>query len=262
MARLKITSALFLALGVLGLTAVVVVPVMIYRSGTSALPAWPSVASPGPLSAAHAFLGTQCESCHTPNRGIQAASCIGCHVADASVLAKQSTAFHATIRECRGCHVEHQSGDRRPTRIDHSILTKAGLRVAQAGTRLPVTDTAQAIQRSVAGITGRGPSPEGASIECVSCHSFHDKHIGLFGQQCADCHASETWKIAGFLHPSPRSQDCNECHQPPPSHYMMHFAMMDRGMTGQGSARVEQCYLCHQTDAFNDIKGLGWFKMH
>jgi hypothetical protein len=33
-------------------------------------------------------------------------------------------------------------------------------------------------------------------------------------------------------------------------------------MTGQESARVEQCYLCHQTDAFNDIKGLGWFKMH
>ncbi len=43
---------------------------------------------------------------------------------------------------------------------------------------------------------------------------------------------------------------------------MMHFAMMDQKITGQSGARVEQCYLCHQTGSFNDIKGVGWFKMH
>lgn len=43
---------------------------------------------------------------------------------------------------------------------------------------------------------------------------------------------------------------------------MMRFEMMDKGVTGQKNARVEQCFLCHQTDAFNDIKGVGWFKMH
>ena len=261
---MKITAALYLALGVLGLAAAVLVPLVIYRSGTPALPIWRSVASPGPLSAAHAFLGTQCESCHTPDRGIQAGSCIACHAADAVVLAKQSTAFHATIQECRGCHVEHQGGNVRPIRIDHSVLTKAGWRAAQAGTMTgqPATDAATAIRRFAAGITGSGPPPNGAALDCISCHGFRDKHMGLFGQQCADCHATETWKIAGFLHPSPRSQDCNQCHQAPPSHYMMHFVMMDQGMTGQGTARVEQCYLCHQTDAFNDIKGVGWFKMH
>jgi hypothetical protein len=27
-------------------------------------------------------------------------------------------------------------------------------------------------------------------------------------------------------------------------------------------AKVEQCYLCHQTTAWNDIKGVGWYKHH
>lgn len=43
---------------------------------------------------------------------------------------------------------------------------------------------------------------------------------------------------------------------------MMHFGTMDQEITGQRSARVEQCYFCHQTDSFNNIKGVGWFKMH
>ncbi|MCB4824912.1 cytochrome c3 family protein [Roseicella aerolata] len=51
--------------------------------------------------------------------------------------------------------------------------------------------------------------------------------------------------------------DCAQCHQALPSHYMML-----RMMTRQESARVEQCYLCHQTDSWNSIKGVGRFDMH
>ena len=261
---MRVAAAIYVALGILGLAAAALVPVVTYRSGTPALPAWRSVASPGPLSAAHAFLGTHCESCHTPGRGIEAGSCITCHAPDAVVLAKQSTAFHASIQECRGCHIEHQGVDVRPIRVDHSVLTKAGFRAAHARVipGQPATAGAAAFRRFLAGAAGSGPATDGEALDCVSCHSFRDKHQGLFGQQCAGCHATETWKILGFLHPSPRSQDCNQCHQPPPSHLMTHFAMMDQGITGQGSARVEQCHLCHQTDAFNAIKGVGWFKMH
>lgn len=264
MARLKITAAIYLTLGILGLAAAVLVPVVISRSGTSVLPIWVSTASPGPLSSAHAFLGAQCESCHTPNQGIKAASCITCHAADALALAKQSTAFHATIGECQGCHVEHQGAAVRPIKIDHSVLIEAGLRAARDSIPpgSPAATGMEALRRSLAVVTGHGPVNIGEVLECASCHSFRDKHRTLFGQQCADCHATETWKIAGFLHPSPKSQDCNQCHQAPPSHFMMHFSMMDQKITGQSSARVEQCYLCHQTDSFNAIKGVGWFKMH
>ena len=103
---------------------------------------------------------------------------------------------------------------------------------------------------------------DGQVLNCASCHSVLKAHQGLFGQQCADCHVTETWQIAGFLHPSPKSQECNQCHQAPPSHYMMHFQMMDQAVTGQRGARVEQCYLCHQTDAWNEIKGVGWLTHH
>jgi hypothetical protein len=43
---------------------------------------------------------------------------------------------------------------------------------------------------------------------------------------------------------------------------MGHFIMMDRTITGQEHAMVNQCFLCHRTDSFNDIKGAGWFKHH
>jgi hypothetical protein len=265
---MKISAALYVALGTLGLVAVLLVPIVIYRSGTPALPFWESTVSPGPLSTAHAFLNTQCESCHIPNQGIKAVSCITCHAPAALLLEKQSTEFHTTIGRCGGCHLEHQGVDRRPIKMDHSILTLAGLQAMQtrpASGQLvvaPISGNGAAIRHFLAGITGGSSDMDAQALDCNSCHSLRDKHQGFFGQQCADCHTAETWKIAGFLHPSPRSEDCNQCHKPPPSHYMMHFAMMDQGITGKRTAVVEQCFACHKTNSFNDIRGLGWIKMH
>ena len=261
---MKVTAAILAAIAAIGIVAALLVPIVIYRSGTIALPIWGDIASPGLLSAAHAFLGAQCESCHTPDIGIKAASCITCHTPDAFVLAKQSTAFHATIQECRGCHIEHQGTNVRPVRIDHSVLTTIGVRAVHAGEipGQPAPGGLTAVGHLLAGATGTGPATDAATLNCAACHGFRDKHQGWFGTQCTDCHASDTWKITGYLPPSPKSQECNECHRAPPSHYMMHFAMMDQGMTGQHAAAVEQCFMCHQTDSFNDIRGIGWRKMH
>jgi hypothetical protein len=43
---------------------------------------------------------------------------------------------------------------------------------------------------------------------------------------------------------------------------MGHFEMVSKTVAGQPHTQVEQCYLCHQTDAWNDIKGVGWYKHH
>lgn len=43
---------------------------------------------------------------------------------------------------------------------------------------------------------------------------------------------------------------------------MVHFTIMDQGITGQRNARVEQCHACHLTNSFNQIRGVGWMKMH
>ncbi len=231
---MKLPGSIYLLLAALALFLAIVVPLAINRSGSNAIPGWTNAVSPGPLSKAHAFVGDQCESCHVPTGGTAASKCVTCHAAAPELLSKPSTVFHANIGECRGCHIEHDRRFPRPIRMDHAVLERIAKQ--KSGQTVP--------------------------LNCNSCHVTRDKHQGFFGKKCADCHVVSTWKIAGYLHPSPKSTDCVQCHKAPPSHYMMHFSMMDKTITGQRNARVEQCFACHQTDSFNNIKGVGWLKMH
>lgn len=104
-------------------------------------------------------------------------------------------------------------------------------------------------------------APEGR-LDCAACHGTKDHHQGLFGRDCGQCHATEKWTIPEFRHPSPRSTDCGQCHQAPPSHYMGHFHMISARVAGKPHAKVRECHLYHQTTAWNDIKGVGWYKHH
>ncbi len=275
---MKLTTIAYAALGTIGLVAAIALPVALYRAGSVAIPLWTVAASPGPLSATHDFLRTQCEACHTPVRGVEAASCLTCHITAApDLVTKPSTAFHANIGECAGCHVEHQGRDRRPINMDHAVLATVGhARAAEAAaSSTPASGFSHTLERLEVLLRGSGadmaggslasrslPAETRATLDCTGCHANRDPHRTLFGRDCQACHNADAWAITTFRHPSPRSQDCVQCHQAPPSHYMMHFEMMDRMMTGQANARVEQCFLCHQTDSFNNVKGIGWFKMH
>ncbi len=235
--------------------------VALYHSGSASVPGWTGSFQPGPLSARHAFLGEKCEACHTPTRGVEAATCITCHATAAADLAKQSTAFHANVQDCRGCHVEHE-GAARPTRMDHAALLRIGSHLAVGASGHPslsrqiVDDLAGFLEIPVS------LSAEKDALNCASCHSNQDPHQQLFGSECAACHDTTSWRIAEFLHPSPTSRDCAQCHQAPPSHYMMHFRMVSMTVARQHHAEVNQCYLCHKTNSFNDIKGVGWYKHH
>jgi hypothetical protein len=220
---------------------------------------WQRQASPGPLSSAHAFLGDNCAACHTPVKGVESASCAVCHANNESLLQRQPTAFHGDVGSCRECHPEHQGGKRPPTTMDHAALAKVGLR--QLGEKGGAgTESALLRQQLVAWInrqgSGGGPAiphpritPLEAMLNCATCHSSKDRHFKLFGQDCAQCHATAQWTIPEFRHPSPRSTDCAQCHQAPPSHYMGHFHMVSMKVARKEHAQVNQCYLCHQTTA-------------
>ncbi|MFO0842307.1 MAG: hypothetical protein U0797_07885 [Gemmataceae bacterium] len=211
--------------------------------------AWQRLASPGRLSAAHTFLEDSCASCHTPGRGPEAANCVACHASDEALLGRQATAFHAGISSCRECHPEHRGIDRHPTVMDHDALAEIGLRqLRREGER-------------AADSTPHLSSGE-FTLDCAACHGTRDRHLGLFGRECAACHTTDRWTIAQFRHPSPRSTDCAQCHQAPPSHYMGHFHMVSAKVARRPHARVNQCHLCHQTTSWNDIKGVGWYKHH
>jgi hypothetical protein len=139
--------------------------------------------------------------------------------------------------------------------MDHDALIAIGRarRLEQSG---PPPHT-----QLLSSLLNKSPA-DSEKLDCFSCHSNRSPHRDLFGQECAACHTTATWRIAGFKHPSPSSTECAQCHQAPPSHYMGHFHMVSKMVARQEHARVDQCYLCHQTDAWNDIRGVGWYKHH
>lgn len=234
--------------------------------------AWQRMASPGALSKSHAFLEHNCAACHTSVKGVEASNCIACHANNESLLERQPTAFHAGVGSCRQCHREHRGLDANMSEMDHLALSRIGLR------QLDTKDSPSGMNESVrqdlvewigqhqpAGdvLSGHSSfSPEEAVLNCVACHSTKDPHYKLFGQDCAQCHTTAKWTIAEFRHPGPNSKDCAQCHQAPPSHYMMHFKKISAKIARQPSAKVNECYECHQTTSWNDIKGVGWYKHH
>lgn len=252
-------ALLYSALVVASLAGATALVRTVYKSGSVSVPDWTNAVRPGDLSPKHAFLSNQCETCHTPHRGVEASSCILCHAAAAATLARQSTAFHATIQYCRDCHVEHQ-GAVRPTRMDHDALIAIGRKAQQSLAAKPAVSTSFATLLEILG--GSSATLQNPSLDCFGCHSNRSPHRDLLGRECVECHATSSWKIAGYKHPSPASTDCAQCHPAPPSHYMHHFHMISMMIASQEHARVEQCYLCHQTDAWNDIRGVGWYKHH
>jgi hypothetical protein len=241
--------------------------------------AWQRHASPGELSLAHADLASHCAACHAPVEGPADAKCIGCHANSTALLQRQPTAFHANIGRCASCHIEHQGRNTNLRQMDHATLARIGLARAKeirSESHAQVRTALLTWVRQHPSATFPTPShphvsPLEMTLNCQTCHATKDRHSGLFGQDCANCHATTEWTIAQFQHPAPGTFDCAQCHQAPPSHYMMHFEMVSKKVAGQedaqvaqccGPARVNQCYRCHQTTSWNDIKGVGWYKHH
>lgn len=242
------------------------------RSGVLDATAWERMARPGDLSKPHAFLEHNCAACHTAGKGVEASSCIACHANDESLLKRQPSAFHANVSSCVECHREHRGINRRPTDMDHGALAEIGFRQLKADPTpggenervgKDLLDWIGKHQPAGHGSEGHSSlNPREAVLNCASCHSNKDRHAKLFGQDCAQCHATTKWTIPEFRHPSAKSMDCVQCHQAPPSHYMMHFSMVSAKVAGKPKATVDQCYQCHQTTAWTDIKGVGVYKHH
>ncbi|NOY41466.1 MAG: cytochrome c3 family protein [Planctomycetes bacterium] len=226
---------------------------------------WQRMTEPGALSAAHTHLKNNCAACHTSVRGVETSKCIVCHANNESILQRQPTAFHASISSCTECHLEHEGIDNRPTNMDHEALAKIGLRQLNSDT---ADSENEILRQEILMWTEHRAAPHRrittteATLNCWACHANDDRHFKLFGQDCAQCHATDRWTLPEFRHPSSNSMDCAQCHQAPPSHYMMHFKMISARVAGKPHARVDQCTQCHQTTSWNDIKGAGWYKHH
>lgn len=232
---------------------------------------WQNMVAPGPLSNAHEFLQKDCAACHTPVKGVQDATCVACHANATVLVQRQPTAFHATIADtsnCVACHKEHDAG-RSLRGMNHAALTDIILRqldrapeghegaVLRAHLYAHRPETLSGKTTLVTGMTYKE-----TLLDCASCHKTTDPHVQVFGNDCAMCHGTATWSIAEYLHPLPSSTVCGECHLAPLSHYKEHFRMMSQPIAGVRNAEPEQCYLCHQTTNWNDIRGIGIYDHH
>lgn len=233
--------------------------------------AWEQLVVPGNLSVAHASLDNNCTACHTPITGVERNNCVLCHANASELIQRQPTTFHTDISTCTGCHVEHRGVDGDITVMDHKLLVKIGLDSLK-NSNDPDSEERQVYEFVTTLINEKrtasplfihaGVSAGEATLRCATCHANDDQHFTLFGNDCVQCHQMETWNISEFRHPSTTSQDCVQCHQAPPSHYMEHFNMISARVAGKPHAKVEECYACHQTTSWNDIKRAGWYKHH
>ncbi len=214
--------------------------------------------NPGPLSRPHAFLEKRCSACHTPAKGVEASNCIVCHANDEALLQREPTAFHGNIGSCKECHTEHVGRIQRPIAMNHAALSRIGFRQL-AGSGDEVVNQSEGLARYLN--AGRASSSQ-SRLNCAACHAKEDPHSGQFGLSCVACHDTERWSIAAFRHPSPRSRDCAQCHHGPPCHRTMHFREVCAQVADKPNAKVNECYSCHQSTAWNDIKGMGWYKSH
>lgn len=229
---------------------------------------WRQQVSPGPLAPAHASLQTQCATCHVTLHSVPATQCIVCHASETTLLQRQATAFHASVGACAGCHREHEGAARLRARMDHEALARIGLgQLASSGDDNEAKERHHALQAWVGtrtdGPTGnRRLSAAESALECSTCHATKDRHQGQFGTDCAQCHAATQWTLPEFRHPPPSSQDCAQCHRAPPSHLMEHFRMVSMKIARKEHVEVRQCYQCHRTTSWNDIRGTGLYDHH
>jgi hypothetical protein len=238
-----------------GLVAVVAAGIAMPYSGTISN----YLLNPGPLSQPHALVERRCSACHTPGKGVEASSGIVCHANDEALLQRAPTAFHGNIGGCKDCHTEHTGRIQRPIAMDHAALSRLGLRQLE--------DFGEEVNQSEIPARNLNLSASRASssqsrLNCAVCHAKEDPHSGQFGSNCTACHNIERWSLAAFRHPSPSSLDCAQCHYGPPFHRRTHFREVCAQAADKPNAKVEECYSCHQSTGWNDIKGVGWYKSH
>ena len=259
------------------LTALIAVGVVVWVAVRIPAITWQKQTSPGELSAAHASMTQNCAACHTAYKGADNSKCISCHANNQALLQRQPTAFHANIGNCTECHFEHQGVNARLVTMDHDKLAQIGfdlMAAAASGSeqeklRTQLKGWLKIHEGTLPATSHPRLTSLEATLDCAACHSTKDRHKGLFGQACVSCHGTTQWTIAEFQHPSPRSTDCAQCHQAPPSHYMMHFEMVSKKIAAQGQpneccdgVQVNQCFRCHRTTSWNDIRGVGYYKHH
>ena len=194
--------------------------------------------SPGPLHAAHAFIGGDCNACHTsPFQPIENVQCTTCHSkVEHHVVATSQDIGLFDLKRCGACHVEHAetpsvvSRDQRLCSDCHSDLkTKSPrtqlLNVADFGVDHPDfrVNVLQGRESPTGGVDWTNVRldvlPGVKRFERSHLTFSHAQHLarkGIKGPdgdevlQCANCHTPDS--SGRVMQPIQMEKHCSRCH--------------------------------------------------
>jgi hypothetical protein len=162
----------------------------------------------------------RCEQCHVDDvhAPIAATSCGGCHQRD-------DVHKNAMGKACEQCH--NEDGWMQRVAFDHDL------------TAFPLLG-----QHASVGCESCHASKQfaGTPSKCRDCHSGDDKHKGLLGTGCAQCHHPIGWASWHFDHDKQTRFDLAGAHAG-----LECAACHDRSMK-EVRAAGKQCGLCHRDD--------------
>ncbi len=171
--------------------------------------------------AGHADFESECERCHTPWRGIQAARCEQCHQ-DVGRQRLGDPGLHRYFRDaerCTLCHTDHRGASASLTTVSTELFNHERTRFSLARHQQDYdgSDLACRDCHVTGGYTG-------ATADCTTCHheaapAFMDEHTAVFGPDCTACHDGLD-SMSGFEHETVFPLDgahavlsCSACHQ-------------------------------------------------
>ncbi|MBM4424569.1 MAG: hypothetical protein FJ030_14470 [Chloroflexi bacterium] len=168
----------------------------------------------------HADFENDCEQCHTPIIGIEAARCENCHASVAEQRAK-GAGLHSrftNVTHCGGCHADHKGRNFNPTdmalvNFDHAASGFSLASHARNYDDSPIE----------CGACHTGAAFAFSDTACADCHGAHDfafmvDHAAKFGGDCISCHDG-AGNLANFDHSrvfpldgQHAEIDCEACH--------------------------------------------------
>ena len=146
---------------------------------------WPKLFSPGQLSAAHAKLDLSgdCQACHTKGKQVDNGKCLGCHKEIKERRDSGSGLHSLASEECLVCHSEHHGLESNIAYFDHHNFdhSRAGWELEGIHDRLKCE------------VCHKKDSYLMDKKNCIDCHQ--DIHEGENGDDCAECHSQDTFKM-------------------------------------------------------------------
>ncbi|MBV1930193.1 MAG: hypothetical protein KUG71_00635 [Porticoccaceae bacterium] len=213
---------------------------------------------PGEVITGHAEFEQTCAKCHDTSRDTsQTQLCLDCHEELATEV-KKTLGFHGRLsktqkKSCTMCHTEHigRKGDIVNLDADSFDHGQTDFELAEKHRTVLCTSCHHL-----------GEKYREASDQCHTCHETIDRHQGILGEACQDCHSPKGWSHHTYDHDKTefplrgkhRQVQCNACHpdekyRTTPTTCISCHALSDV----HSGANGEQCGKCHNTSDWEKI---------